>query len=191
MQYTPLANQMFSIFVGIGSQCITIVCLHLVVFHQLLLPPPNGEGYVYISVCLFVCLFVCCLFVCLFVCLSETLWENRWANFHEIFRIGRAWCKEQPGIFGFTFNPWIQGYFFYVFEKIYVCLHHWEKQVSEFPWNFQQRSHMNDVEYFNPLNPGSIFLFSRSMFVSNMEKQVKAFSWNFQEMCGMTQEIIS
>ena len=56
------------------------------------------------------------------------------------------------------------------------------------------RSNLEDFRdvAVNPLNPGSIHLFSGSVFVCNiMEKRVNGFSLNFYEMSGTTQEIIS
>ena len=53
--------------------------------------------------------------------------------------------------------------------------------------------HFQDVA-MNPLNPGSIYLFSGSVFVCNIvekEKRENGFSWNFCEMSGTTQEIIN
>ena len=55
---------------------------------------------------------------------------------------------------------------------------------------------MNALEHFrdivvNPLNPGSIFLFSGSVFVSNIiEKRVNDFLWNLYYMSGTTPEVI-
>ena len=43
----------------------------------------------------------------------------------------------------------------------------------------------------NPLNTGSIFLFSGFVIVGNiMETRADGFSWNFHEMSGTTKEII-
>ena len=75
-----------------------------------LLPPLNGEGYVFISVGLCVC--VC---VCLFVfCLPVTiLRENAWTDFRKIFRIGPTWNTQHPGIYwGSLFHPWLDGFTF-------------------------------------------------------------------------------
>ena len=54
----------------------------------------------------------------------------------------------------------------------------------------------NTLEHFrdladNPLNPGSIFPFSGSVFVSNITgKRMNGFLWNFHHMSGTTQEVI-
>ena len=46
--------------------------------------------------------------------------------------------------------------------------------------------------WLDPLNPGSIILFSGSMLVSNiMEKVINEFSWFCYEMSGKAQEIIN
>ena len=40
-----------------------------------------------------------CPFICLSVCLLTTLRKNCWTDFHESFRVGGTWYKEQLGTF--------------------------------------------------------------------------------------------
>ena len=71
----------------------------------LLLPPPNGEGYVFISVGLFVCLS------------SSNITENAWTGRWNLVQ-GTIW--NNFGMFHLT--PWTQGIFFFdIFGDIRVC----------------------------------------------------------------------
>ena len=73
-----------------------------------------------------------------------------------------------------------------------------EKRMNGFSWFFlgkvghEARStleHFRDLAV-NPLNAGSILIFSGSVFVSNiMGKRLNGFSSNFHDMSGTTQEV--
>ena len=83
-------------------------------------------------------------------------------------------------------------------KEIHVCEHHYGKTDEWIFMKFLRKfghETRKDLEHFgdvavNSFDPGSIFLFSGSVFVSNiMEKQLNGFSWNFHDMSGMMQEV--
>ena len=76
-----------------------------------------------------------------------TLRKNGWTDFHEIFRIGRAWYKKQSGKFGEY--PWVLS-FFTVFSMKSVSVSKIKgKRMNGFSWNFQQRLDMRPATIYN------------------------------------------
>ena len=108
--------------------------------------------------------------------------------------------SEEVGLQDVPFNPLNTGIFSHFFGEIHDSKQHCRKTVEQIFMKFSEKDgldtrsnleHFWDVT-FNPLNPGSIYLFPGSVFVCNiMEKRVNGFSWNFYEKSGKTQEIIS
>ena len=159
-----------------------------------LLPPPwwrlcfHRCLLVCLSVCLSVRLSVCLsvrlsvrLSVCLSVCLSvRNIMKKRLNGFSWKCQSGWDLIQGKIGnIFRiFHLTPWTQN-FFSIFLRNPCLL------------AALQKNGWPDVKV-NPLNPGSIYLFSGSVTVCNiMEKQVNGFSWNFYKTSGTTPEIIS
>ena len=80
--------------------------------------------------------FHCCPLLCLFVCLSvSNITDNSWTDFHEIFRVGETWYKEQ-------FNPLNPGFFPTFSEQPIPLSSIAEKQSNGFSWNFQKGTDM-------------------------------------------------
>ena len=140
------------------------------------LPPPNGEGYVFTAVAVS---------VCLSVCLSVS-------NITEKRLNGFSLNRDVP------FNPLNTGFFFEFSEESVSVSNITGKRVERMFVKFLAKDGYetkNNLEYFrnvavNSLNPGSIFLFPGSVFVSNIiEKLVNGFSCNFHEMSDTMQEI--
>ena len=134
--------------------------------------------------------------VCLFVCLLATLWKNAWTDFHEIFRI--CWLMIQGTIWKLwrvvCLTPCIQGFFSYFFRNPCLWATLWKNGWMDFHEIFRKvgnetrknLKHFWDVA-IKSLDPGSIFLFSGSLFVSNiMEIRLNGFSCNFHDA---TQEV--
>ena len=78
--------------------------------------------------------------VCLFVCLLATLRQNGWTDFHEIFRIGGYWYKEQLWTFSGHLTPWTQDFFPTFSEESMTLSSIAEKRSNGFSWNFQKRT---------------------------------------------------
>ena len=79
----------------------------------------------------------------------------------------------------------IQGFFLYIFTEIRVYEQHYGKRNEQIFMKFSgkvEHETSNTLEHFgdlvvNPLNTGSVFILSGSVFVSNiMETQVNGFS---------------
>ena len=140
--------------------------------------------------------------VCLSVCLLAILRENGWTDFHDFFRVGGTWYREQLGTFSecsisplehknfsplFRRNPWLLAA---LQKNGWMDFHDIFRKGRT--WHKEQSGTLFEMLRFTPLKPGSIYLFPGSVFVCNiMEKRVNGFSWNVNETSGTTQEIIS
>ena len=62
------------------------------------------------------------LLICLCVCLRTTLQTHVWTDFREIFRIGRAWQKEQSGKFGGVMFNHLSAWFLFMCFQGNPCL---------------------------------------------------------------------
>ena len=82
---------------------------------QGLLPPPWWR------LCFHSCPLVC-LFVSLSVCLLATSRKTAWTDFHDIFRVGGTWYKEQVGTFsGCSIWP-LEHMIFFPLSRRNACL---------------------------------------------------------------------
>ena len=86
---------------------------HASVYVTLLIPPPNGEGYVFISVRLF---------VCLSVSLQHYGKKSDWRIFMKFLaKVGFGTRNNLENLGVLSLTLWIHGFFSYVYMEIRVC----------------------------------------------------------------------
>ena len=143
-----------------------------------------------------------CLSGCLFVCLTlSNITGKRMDRFSWNFQDTMGKIQETIWYISWMvcFTPLYTGFLFIFFQGN-QCL--WASlrkngwtDFREFfrkgrTWGKEQSRHIRDL-VVNLLDPGLIFQFSGSVFVSSiMEKRMKGVSWNFHDMPGTTQQVI-
>ena len=126
-----------------------------------------------------------CFYPHLLVCLSVShITGKRVIGFHESYRIGQTWYKEQSGTFwGCSVKPLAYMISFSIFSGESVSVSNiTEKQVNGFSLSFQDRSNMRQVTIL-------IFIFSVSILTKNStEKLVNGFQCHFHDMLDTEQQ---
>ena len=104
----------------------------------------------------------------------DDIWRNSKPRAWDVFLISPKFHGDWPTVTKPSVDKWWTD-----FHDLFRKGRTWEKE------------HFRDLVVNDSLNPGSICLFSGSVFVSNIkEKRMNGFSWNFHDMSGRTKEVI-